>query len=192
MAEEKAKPTLESLAAKYATRPKETEIKKMTPNSRYVLIHYLFNVLKLPVPRNLKKGELPSTDAANMERQSHPFAARLTQWRSMGRALQSIQGALGFCKPQEVFAGDLASPTGQKAVFWFNIVGHDNIERCFTLAKRSIPINLHKPGRKAFITPEATLDRDVAIKAPGNAELLAALYAGEEVDEPEVLVEADA
>lgn len=182
--------SLSELAVKYAAPLREAELKKVTPNSRYLLLHYLYNVLKLPTARNQKKDTLPSTDAATMERFDHPFPGRITRWRSNSRALKSVQGALKFCFPAERFAGAVPSPTGEKAVFWFAAIGYDNIERSFPMSEKSIPINLHKPGRAAFITPAPSEPTaDILAADPGNEDLLLALISGEEAKVRDVEVE---
>ena len=180
-----ATPTLTDLAdGRYATEPLKRGKPNWTLNSRYIIIHLFYNVLGEKAPRNLPKGKLPSVDAASLEKMSVPIALRLIKQRSAVKALQSIANALTFVKPQQLFAPGLASPTEQKAVVRFNTVGYDNIERVFSMAKRSIPLNLDKAGRRAFVTPASTFAAE-QITDPATRGLLASLYTApvEDTDE---------
>lgn len=163
------------LRAKYATEPKKAT--DVSLNGRHLMCHYFFNVLGEAVPRNTPKDKLPSIDAAALGKMRNTFAPRLARWRSVTKAMQSLRNAASFVLPETEFAADdLQSPTGQRAVFQFQTVGFDNVERAFTLPERSIPLNLDKSGRAAFITPTATLD-PATLPNPHTRELLAQLLA---------------
>jgi hypothetical protein len=175
-----ATPSLDDLNdGRYLKEPKSTPKKRgWTLNSRYIVIHYFFNVLGEKRPRNLKKGTLPSIDAAALEKMANPVAGRLLEWRSALKAMQSIQNALTFVKSENAFAqGGPISPSGAKAVFRFVTTAHDNVERVFTQAKRSIPLNLDKSGRKAFIVPAYKVPTAAVTADPANAALVAHLLA---------------
>lgn len=179
-----ATPTLTDLAdGRYATEPLKKGKSNWTLNSRYIIIHLFYNVLGEKAPRNLPKGKLPSVDAASLEKMSTPIALRLTRHRSAVKAVQSIQNALTFVKPQNLFAAaPVQSPTGDCAVVRFNTVGYDNIERVFSMAKRSIPLNLDKAGRAAFVVPTPNLAlADVPDAA--TRDLLASLFTAPEAED---------
>jgi hypothetical protein len=166
------------LRDKFSTPPKMTKKGDgVSLNSRHLMIHYFFNVLGETVPRNTPKDKLPSIDAAALGKMRNPFAPRLARWRSVKKAMESLVNAASFVLPEDQFAKDnLTSPTGERAVFQFQVVGFDNVERAFTLSERSIPLNIDKAGRAAFITPAPSLDIS-AIKNPRTQQVLQALQA---------------
>lgn len=176
-----APPSLADLPAKFTTKPKP---KSFSLNSRYLMIHYLFNVLGEAVPRNLRKGMLPKIDAASLEKMKNPFAPRLLAWRSKTKAVQSLQGALGFVKSSDTFAPSPFRTAGQtKGVFRFLGTGYDNVERIFTMPKRSIPLNLDKSGRAAFVVPSTTIAEAEVAADPRNLDLLAYLAVAKDVED---------
>lgn len=159
--------TLESLKDKFKTAPKPKDV---SLNARYLMVHLLYNVFGQKVPRNLKKGKLPSTDADSLDQMDHPFCSRLKRWRSVSRSISSLQSAARLVRKATDFNPD--APEGEeRAPMVFTCVGYDNIERAFTQPGVSIPINLDKKGRHAFVTPPAT--RQLASAIHSNPDCLA-------------------
>lgn len=120
--------------------------------SRYLMTHLFFNVLREDIPRNQKKGTLPSLDAEALERMRSPLAAALVTLRQEQRTLASYRNADDFVS---VHLPD----TPPRAHFAFNVLGFDGVERIFTRPGESLPLNLDKGARRAFITPLDTVAR---------------------------------
>jgi len=134
------------------------EIKDWTPNSRYLMINLFYNILGETPPRT-NKGKLPSIDEAALETMRNPIAKKLIALRKMKKTLDSFLLVRRLVHPDNHFAGD-PSPFGVKGVIKFAPYTFDGIERIFTKAGESIPINTDKQARNAFICPSATIEID--------------------------------
>lgn len=165
-----AQEDLDALAVRFQKEPMKKGKPDWSLNSRYLLCHLFFNVLKEQQPRNVPKGKLPSVDAEALEKMHTPIAPKLVQYRSNDKTLKSIQNAQSF-----VYAGAAFGHTdGQaRALLRFNVIGFDNVERIFSVAERSIPINVDKRARDAFVTPTERVDTATVTADPRNAALLA-------------------
>lgn len=166
-----AQPSLEDLKdGRFNKEPK-----KWTLNSRFLMVHMFFNVIGEKAPRT-QKGKLPSIDADALEKMGSPLAQALVAYRSDAKTLGSLQSATAFIRPQSDFNGGLVSPTGEKAIIRYSPLGYDNIERVFSVKDVSIPLNVDKRGRNAFITPPATKPTAEVLQAdPRNQDYLVAL-----------------
>ena len=168
-----AQEDLDALAVRFAKEP----IKKGKPdwslNSRYLLCHLFFNVLKEQQPRNVPKGKLPSVDAEALDKMNTPIAAKLVQYRSNDKTLKSIQNAQSFVYPGAAFG----HTDGQaRALLRFNVISFDNVERIFSVAERSIPINVDKRARNAFVTPTEQISSEKVAVDPRNVAILEGFY----------------
>lgn len=137
-------------------------------NSRYLMAHLFFNVLGESIPKGLPKGKLPSMDADALEKMRNPIAHSLIEFRSAEKTLKSLEGVQKFIFSSPVFRhpGDLS-----RALLRFNIIGYDNVERIFSVSENSIPINVDKRVRKAFIPPlRSVLTQDI-LSNPDNVAL---------------------
>lgn len=178
MAEPKSKgPTLDQLKdGRFNTEPKA---KGKTPgwtfNSRYLMCHLIYNVLQQKFPPRTPKDKLPSIDADALSTMEHPIPHALLKLRSDVKTLQSIQNAAKFIRPAEAF-GVTPDQSPSRAIIRYATLGYDNVERVFTLPDLSIPLNVDKRARNAFITPitQTTLG-DAVQHDPRNAALLEAL-----------------
>lgn len=165
-----AQEDLDALAVRFQKEPMKKGKPDWSLNSRYLLCHLFFNVLKEQQPRNVPKGKLPSVDAEALEKMKTPIAQKLVQYRSNDKTLKSIQNAQSFIYPGEAFGHTDGLP---RALLRFNVIGFDNVERIFSVAERSIPINVDKRARNAFVTPTEQVDTATVIADPRNASLLA-------------------
>ena len=88
-----------------------------------------------------KQGAIPSSDADSLQRVDHPFAARLSNLRSMQRTLSSLEGA----KKQHTSGVGLrwgpAIVSGESSG-WIRS-GSGLIERIFSIAKKSLALKNH-------------------------------------------------
>lgn len=167
-----AQEDLDALAVRFAKEPMKKGKPDWSLNSRYLLCHLFFNILKEATPRNVPKGKLPSVDAEALEKMSTPIAAKLVQYRSNDKTLKSIQNAQTHVFPATAFG----KTDGQdRAILRFNIIGFDNVERIFSVADRSIPINVDKRARNAFITTPDTVDTATVLANPKNKALFDAI-----------------
>lgn len=184
-----AQEDLDALKGKYPTEPiKRKRVAKSgggfelvptpdwTLNSRMLLVHLFFNVLGEKAPRNVPKGKLPSIDAEALEAMNTPIAAKLSAYRSMDKTLKSIENATSFVYPAAAFG---QPGHEERALLRFNPLGYDNVERVFSVAGRSIPINVDKRARNAFTVPTQTVSTADVMANPKNAALLAPLFVTE-------------
>jgi hypothetical protein len=118
-------------------------------NSRNLMINFFFNVLK-EKHRSIK-GKLPSIDADALGKMKDPIASKLIIFRSNKKTLDSFFNVSKYVHDPKVYY-DLDTPC-KKANVKFNVLGYDNIERIFPVAKESVPINADKRSRLAFIIP---------------------------------------
>lgn len=154
----RAEPTLEELNdGRYAKEPTKRKraagggfeiVPDWSFGSRHLLAHIIFNVLGYKVPKNTPKGKLPSLDKTAMDKLGVPIGMRISDLRSFKRSVDSFKNAISFCQSFRK-NGPIRAP------FLFNSLGYDNIERIFSESERSIPLNLDKAARKAFVTPVA-------------------------------------
>lgn len=135
----------------------EMEPKKWTPNSRHLFINMFFNLMGEKKPRAKKGGGLPSIDASTLENMSTPIAAQLIEFRQISKTLTSVKGALQYIFPEGHFVPSHTSPTGQKALIAYNTMGFDSIERIYTVEKKSLPLNVDKKVRNAFVSTEPSI-----------------------------------
>lgn len=159
-----------ALADKFAVEP------KMKRNGEYgwsilssqLLGHLFFNVFGEKVPKkNVSEQKLPSMDSKatakfKME-DSIVLAQAITEYRSNSRQLSSFENALE--QTYEIKGQD------NYATAFINLkaVEQDNVERIFTRAGESIPLNMDKVARNAFrASIEPTLDMRVFIGANPN------------------------
>lgn len=126
--------------------------------SSQLLGHVFFNVHGEKVPKkNVSEQKLPSMDAKSTAKfkmdGSIVLAQAITDFRSKGRQLSSFENALEQTyeiKGQDNFATAFINLKGME---------QDNVERIFTRAGESIPLNMDKVARNAFKAEiEATLD----------------------------------
>ena len=149
-------PTLMDLAdGRFDTEPRKNtrgggSKPNWTLNSRYLLLHLFYNVLEQKRGRT-KKGALPKLGANELGRMTHPLAANIVEYRSRAKTLGSLKNAQTYQRPARSFTEPTGTPT--RAVIKYNTVGYDNVERIFTQAGESIPLNLDKRGRRAFVVP---------------------------------------
>lgn len=152
-----AKATLEDLKEKFKNEPiknkkvdkKKVQVVAWNLDSRNLMINLFFNVLK-EKGRSIK-GKLPSIKADSLAKMKHPIAAQLITFRSNTKTLDSFKNVSSYIHNPKYFLTE--GPSCDKAVVIFNVLGYDNIERIFTAAGRSVPINTDKRARKAFVTP---------------------------------------
>lgn len=148
------------LAEKYAAepKPKRTGEPNWTILSSHLLGHVFFNIFGEKVAKkNQVEGKLPSMDAKAVAKFKSPgataLATAITEYRSKSRQHSSFENALT----------QLYEIPNQKnfAKGFINLKGieQDNVERIFTRAEESIPLNMDKVARNAFkATSEETLD----------------------------------
>lgn len=169
-----AQEDLDALAVRFQKEPMKKGKPDWSLNSRYLLSHLFFNVLKEQQPRNVPKGKLPSVDAEALEKMHTPIAPKLVQYRSNDKTLKSIQNAQSFVYPGAAFG----HTDGQaRALLRFNVISFDNVERIFSVAERSIPINVDRRARNAFVVPTETVDTEVVMQDERNAEILRKIFA---------------
>lgn len=161
---------LEQIASKFVTEPKNRKGEptwKIT--GRHILLHLFINVLgeKVKIPRG---KDLPSLDADAMEKFKGPVARTLgkmiSDYRSEERTISSTKGALEFIAPHDDFSQ--AQGPYERAEFCYRTMGFDAVERVFAKAAGSIPLNIDKGARKAFITGPRTLSLAQLIESPLN------------------------
>lgn len=160
-----AKKTIEDLKEEFKTEPvknkkvkgskEKIQVIDWNLDSRHLMINLFFNIFKEKY--RTVKGKLPSTDANALEKMDNPIAADLITYRSNKKTLDSFKNVSSYINEgtlyqEEKHSGVIISE--DKATVIFNVLGFDNIERIFTAAKRSIPINIDKRARKAFKVPE--------------------------------------
>lgn len=154
-----AKKTLEDLEGLFEKEPiknkkvvgTKTKIKVIdwNLNSRNLMINLFFNVLKEKF--RAVKGKLPSIDAETLSKMNSPIAAGLIKYRSNKKTLDSFKNVDKYLYPSEIYkCGDISC---NKANIKYNVLSFDNVERIFTVAGQSIPINADKRVRNAFIVP---------------------------------------
>lgn len=149
--------TLKELKEKFKKEPiknkrvgkQKVKVQDWNLNSRNLMVNLFFNVLK---EKGLSiKGKLPSIDAEALSKMKHPLAVKLITFRSNTKTLDSFKNVNSYIHPPNLFLTE--GPSCVKAVVIFNVLGYDNIERIFAAANKSIPINIDKRARKAFIVP---------------------------------------
>lgn len=158
------KKTLEDLKEEFKTEPVKNKKVKGTKekikvidwnlNSRNLMINLFFNIFG--EKHRTAKGKLPTIDATALGKMNNTIAADLITYRSNKKTLDSFKNVSSYINPgslyrEEVYNGVIVNP--DKATIIFNVLGFDNIERIFTAADRSIPINVDKRARKAFVVP---------------------------------------
>ena len=145
---------LEPLFSKEPVKNKKMDgVKKQIPNwnlnSRNLMINLFFNVLK--EKHSKTKDKLPSINADALSKMKNPIAGELITFRSNKKTLDSFKNVSSYIYDPDIYY-DGGTPC-KKANIKFNVLGYDNIERIFSVAGESIPINTDKRARKAFITP---------------------------------------
>lgn len=139
---------------KFITAP----VVEWTPNSRHLMIHLFYNVIGEKAKK--RKDKLPSLDESTMTKfktnMGIELGKKIIKFRKDSKVLASLKNAMTHVYDDSCFSGD-SSPKGKKAVVTFNPLGYDNVERIFTRAGESIPINTSKLVRKAFVTPEKNI-----------------------------------
>lgn len=152
-----AKKTLEDLEPLFIKEPiknkkiagVKTKVIDWNLNSRNLMINLFFNVLKEKY--RTVKGKLPSIDAEALSKMRSPIAAGLIKYRSNKKTLDSFKNIDHYIFPSTYYGGlDISC---NKANIKYNVLSFDNVERIFTVAGQSIPINADKRARKAFIVP---------------------------------------
>ncbi len=160
---------LETLKTKFKTMPTKRVrnaqgVMQTIPNisitSTHLLAHLFFNILK-EKPGRVGKSGIPSLDAQTLSDFQSPLAAKIVEFRSLERTLSSFKNAQAYVKPYKAFKIlhpegspeiDLESPRG---LVFFNPIAYDNVERIFSVAEQSIPLNVDKQARNAFEVPAA-------------------------------------
>lgn len=159
-----AKKTLEDLKEEFKEEPfknkkvagskEKVKVTDWNLDSRNLMINLFFNVLG--EKHRTAKDKLPSIDANALGKMDNSIAGDLITFRSNKKTLDSFKNVNSFIKAslyrEEVYRGIIVSV--DKATVIFNVLGFDNIERIFTAAKRSVPINMDKRARKAFKVPD--------------------------------------
>lgn len=167
-----AQEDLDALKVRFQQEPMKKGKPDWSLNSRYLLCHLFFNILRESVPKGVAKGKLPSIDAEALEKMSTPIAPKLVQYRSNDKTLKSIQNAQAHVFP----GADFGHTDGQpRALLRFNVIGYDNVERIFSVAERSIPINVDKRARNAFVTSEAQIATTDVLADPRNKAIFDAI-----------------
>ena len=144
---------------KFDTEPVKTKkfgsskvkVADWTLNSRHLLIHLFYNVLGNK-PSKKDDTKLPSIDEENLLRMNSPLAEKLIKYRKTQRILDSLLNASQFVKDGREFPESI--PSEYKAVMQFSPSTYDNVERIFTVAEGSIPINADKRVRNALTVPQ--------------------------------------
>lgn len=172
MATAKIYPALESLKKEFEFEPKSSKgVQKWGLGSRKLIIHLFANILgeKFRMP---KDDKLPSCDAKTMDKFKGSVAfelgARISAHRSAERSLSSFKNATKFIYPA-------ANGLCHKALIGYRPLGFDNVERIFTKAEESIPLNLDKQARKAFLSSVHRIAKEEILAAiPNFADYLPA------------------
>lgn len=125
-------------------------------DSRNLMINLFFNVLK--EKHHTAKDKLPKIDAMALSKMTHPIAGELIKFRSNKKTLDSFKNVSSYINSSENYINetDVITPV-DKATLLFNVLGYDNVERIFTVAAKSIPINTDKRARNAFIVPSSKI-----------------------------------
>ena len=148
---------------------KKVKVADWTLNSRHLLIHLFYNVLGNK-PSKKDDTKLPSIDEENLVKMNSPLAQKLIKYRKTQRILDSLQNASQFVKNGDEFPKD-SIPSLYKAVMQFSPSTYDNVERIFTVAEGSIPINADKRVRNALTVPSETIDES-QILSPSSLSIL--------------------
>jgi hypothetical protein len=152
--------TLKDLEDQFKNEPKKNKkingVKNLVPdwnlNSRHLMIHLFFNILK--ENHHTAKDTLPSIDAEALEKMNTPIAGKLIEYRSNKKTLDSFKNTNTYIYDAKCFNKfDSEEEIGQKANIKYNIIGYDNIERIFPVAGESVPLNMDKRIREAFVVP---------------------------------------
>lgn len=165
-----AKKTLADLKELFIEEPKKNKkidgIKQQVIdwnlNSRHLMINLFFNVFK--EKHRIIKGKLPSIDAEALSKMKNSISGDLITYRSNKKTLDSFKNVDSYIHCADVFFDD--DSVRKKATVKFNVLGFDNVERIFSVAGQSVPINTDKRARCAFIVPywstisENVLDED--------------------------------
>ena len=167
MAETKTIKNLKDLAEshKFDTEPfkmkklgsRKVKVADWTLNSRHLLIHLFYNVLGNK-PSRKDDSKLPSIDEESLLKMNSPLAEKLIKYRKTQRILDSLTNASQFVKDGRDFPPSLESE--YKAVMQFSPSTYDNVERIFTVAEGSIPINADKRVRNALTVPSSKISSE--------------------------------
>ena len=135
----------------------KVKVADWTLNSRHLLMHLFYNVLGFKAKG--RGDKLPSIDEEALMSTKHPLAEKLIRYRKLNRICDSLKNASQFVRPGTEFDNSMIDAPN-KAVMQFNPATYDNVERIFTVAEKSIPINADKRVRNTFIVPTDTVSAD--------------------------------
>lgn len=150
-------PALVALAQKFEKEPMKKGKPDWNSNSRHLLVHLFFNIFgeKAKMSRQ-DPTKLPSLDAKAMEKLKTPegrsLGKKITHLRSLTRSLDSFLNAMKFIFPASAFG---VEDSHEHALISYRTMGADCVERVFTKSEESIPLNLDKSARNAFVTSGA-------------------------------------
>lgn len=160
-----AKKTIEDLKEEFKIEPVKNrkvagskgkvKVSDWNLDSRNLMINLFFNILGEKY--RTAKGKLPSIDAKALGKMDNPIAGDLITYRSNKKTLDSFKNVNSFINEASLYQEEIHRGViiaADKATVVFNVLGFDNIERIFTVAKKSIPINIDKRARKAFKVPD--------------------------------------
>lgn len=156
--------TLKDLENQFKIEPKKNKkvngVKNIVSdwdlNSRHLMLHLFYNVLK--EKHHTAKDKLPSLDAEALEKMNTPLAEKLIKYRSNKKTLDSFKNTEKYIYNAKCFNEHKSKEeVGYKAKIKYNIIGYDNIERIFPIAGESIPLNMDKRVREAFIVPRGNI-----------------------------------
>ena len=152
-----ASKTLADLKEEFKTEPTKRkkiegsmqQVPKWNLDSRNLMINLFYNQLKEKA--RASKGKLPSIDADALSKMNNPIAQELIEYRSMSTSLKGFLNVSRNIHPSIKYG---FSDGGIRANIKFNVIGFDNIERIYPVAKESIPLSVDKRVRYSFVTPK--------------------------------------
>jgi hypothetical protein len=159
---------LAALKVKFEKPPLKKKVLDISLNGGHLLLHLFYNHFEETFPRNVKADKLPSADAEALGKMNNPIASRIVTYRSNAKTLGSLRNATTHISPATTFGVNEAQP---RARLLFNVISFDNVERIFSQAEQSVPINMDKRGRRAFIVPSATVPTEEVLSNPLNAAI---------------------
>ena len=155
-----AKKTLADLRDAFKEEPlknvKIDGVKKKVPkwnmDSRNLMINLFFNILK--EKHRTAAGKLPSINADALDKMKNPIAQEVIKFRSDTNLLNSFKNVGSYVHSNRKYG---YSDEWDRANIKYNMVGFDNVERIYPVAKESIPLSANKKVRKAFVIPRSHL-----------------------------------